>query len=70
MWWEKIEVKLTNAFSVIDKNSGCQVHTDVMKLRMLNSKIRADLLVEMNTNIDMQMNMKPMVMTYTSTLYN
>ena len=51
MWWDKFEVKLINTFSVIDKNSVRQVHTDVMKLRMLNSKIRADFLVATNTNI-------------------
>ena len=66
----KFEVKLTNAFSVLDKNSDHHVHTDVMKLMMLNSKIRANFLVAMKTNIEMQMNMQPMVMTYTSTLSN
>ena len=64
----KFEVNLTNAFAVIDKNADRQVHTDVMKLSMLNSKVRADLLVEIKTNIDMKMNMQPVVMTYTSTL--
>ena len=57
-------------FALIDKNAGRQVHTDVMKLRMLNSKIRAYFLVAMKTNIEMQINMQPMVMTYTSTLSN
>ena len=66
----KFEVKLTNAFVVIDKNVDPQVHTDVMKLSMLNSKVRADILVEIKTNIKMQMNMQPMVMTYTSDLSN
>ena len=61
---------MTNAFAVIGKNAGRQFHTDVMKLRMLNSKIRAELLVAINTDIYMQMNMQPMVMTYTSTLFN
>ena len=61
---------MTNAFADIDTNAGCQVHTDVMKLRMFNSKIGADFLVAMNTNIEMQINMQPMVMTYISTLSN
>ena len=70
MWWNKFEVKLTNAFAFIDKHEGHQFHTDVTKLRMLNSKIRSDFPVEMKTNIDMQMNMQPIVMTYKSTLSN
>ena len=70
MWWDKFEVKLTNTFSVIDKNAGRQVHTDVMKFMMLNSKIRADFLVSMKIYINMQINMQPMVMTHTSTLSN
>ena len=41
-----------------------------MKLSMLNSKIRADLLVAIKMNIDIQINIKPMVIMYTSTLSN
>ena len=67
MLWEKVEVKLTNAFAVIDKNVGRQVHTDVIKLRMLNSKVIANFLIATKTNIEMQMNMQPMFMTYTYT---
>ena len=67
MWWDKLKVKLIKAFLVIDNHAGRQVHTDVMKLRILNSKIRADFLVAMKMNIDIQMNMQPMVMKYTST---
>ena len=40
MWWDKFEVKLTNAFAAIDKNAGCQLHTDVMKLMIPNIKIK------------------------------
>ena len=69
-WWDKFEVKLTNTFSVIDTNAARQFHTDVIKLRMINSKLRADFLVAMKTNIEMQINMQPIVMIYTSTLSN
>ena len=41
-----------------------------MKLRMLNSKVKADFLVAMKKNIEMQMNMQPMVMTCTYGLSN
>ena len=70
MLWDKFEVNLTKAFAFIDKNLGRQVQTDVMKLRMLNSKIIGDFLIAMKTNILVQINMQPMVMTYTSTLSN
>ena len=70
MWWDKSEVKLTNSFALIDKNAGRQVHTDVMKSSMLNSKIRSDFLVESKANIEIQMNMQPSVMKYKSTLSN
>ena len=62
MWWHWFEVRMTNAFA--------QVHRDEIKLRMLNSKVKADFLVAMKTNIEMQMNMQPMVMTYSSALAN
>ena len=70
MWRNKFEVKLTTVFAVIDKNSGRQVHTDAMKLRMLNSKIRSEFLVATKTNINMKTNIQLMVMTYKSTLNN
>ena len=70
IWWDKFEVKLTNDFVVINKNEGCQVHTDVIKLRMLNSKIRTEFPFEMKTNIELQMNMQSIVMAYTSILSN
>ena len=59
MWWDRFEVRMTNAFAVVDKDAGQQVHRDKMKLRMLNSKVKADFLVAMKTNIEMQMNMQP-----------
>ena len=70
LWWDKFEVKLTNAFEVIDKNVDHQFHTVVKKLRILNSKIRYEFPVSMKTNKEMQMNMQPMVMKFTSTLSN
>ena len=63
MWWDEFEVRLTNAFSAIDKEENRVVHTDKMKLRLLNKKIKADFLITMKTNIEMQMNITPMTMT-------
>ena len=41
-----------------------------MKLRLLKSKVKADFLVAMRTNIQIQMNIVPITMTYTSALVN
>ena len=70
MWWDKFEVKLTNNLSGIDKTAGRQFNTDVIELRMFNSKVRSDFLVAMKTKIDIQMNMQLLVITYTSAVSN
>ena len=70
MWWDKFEVKLTNNLSGIDKTAGRQFNTDVIELRMFNSKVRSDFLVAMKTKIDIQMNMQILVITYTSDVSN
>ena len=70
MWWDEFEVRLTNAFVIVDKDAGRQVHTDEMKLRPLNKKIRADFLGTMKTHIEMQMSMVPMNITYAGALAN
>ena len=46
------------------------VHTDEMKLCLLNRKIKADFLSTMKTNIEMQMNMTPMPVTFANALLN
>ena len=70
MWWDEFEVCLTNAFAIVDKDAGRQVHTDEMKLCLLNKKIRADFLSTMKRHIEMQMLMVPMIMTYAGALTN
>ena len=70
MWWDEFEIRLTNAFTVADKEAGRQVHMDEMKLRLLNRKVRADFLSTIKTHIEMQMTMVPMVVTYTPALAN
>ena len=39
MWWDEFEVRLTNAYAIVDKNAGREVYTDEMKLRTLNEKV-------------------------------
>lgn len=70
MWWDEFEIRLTNAFAIIDKDAGRQVHTDDSKLRMLNTKIKADFLSQMKSNIAMEMNKVPMTMTFDLALTN
>ena len=70
MWWDLFEVRITNLFALIYKDAVRRVHNDEMKLRMLNNKIKYDFLLAMKTNIEMQMNMVPMNMTYSAALAN
>ena len=52
MWWEEFETRLTMAFAIIDKDQGRQVYTDIVKLRMLNKKVKADFLEQVKTTIE------------------
>ena len=70
MWWDRFDILLTDAFEVLDNNSGYEVHTYEMKLCILNNKVREYFLTIINTNLDMQMNMLPMNITYSSALEN
>ena len=40
MWWYRFDIRLNNAFAVLDKNACCQVHTYEMNLRLHNKKVR------------------------------
>ena len=70
MWWDEFEIRLTNAFAIVDKDAGRQVHTNVMKLRLLNKKIHANFLTTIKAPIEMQMAMIPVTVTYESALVN
>ena len=70
MWWDQFESKLTNAFAILDKHAGRPLYPDVMRLRMLNGKIKADFLTTIKTTIEMQMTVIPMTMTYNTALTN
>ena len=56
MWWDKFEIRLTNAFAIVDKDAGWQLNTDESKLHLLNKKFRADFLTNMKTAIQAQPN--------------
>ena len=70
MWWDEFEACLVNAFVTFDKDATRQVHTNDMKLRLLNTKIRADFLSNMKANIQMEMNKVPRTMTFQNALTN
>ena len=70
MWWDRFEFSIENAFAVIDKYAGIQENTDWMNIRLLNLKEKAEFLVAMKINIEMQMNMVPMATTYALALVN
>ena len=70
MLWDRFEVSITNASGVIDKDAGRQFHTDEMKLRLLNSKVKAEFLVAMKMKIETKMNMVSMAMTFDPALVN
>ena len=70
MWWDELEIRLTNVFAIIDKDAGRQVHTDESNMLLLNKNICANFLTTTNITIDMQMSVTPMIMTYSSALTN
>ena len=37
MYWDELEIRLTNAFLIVNRESVRQVHTDESKLRLLNN---------------------------------
>ena len=46
------------------------MRTDEINIRLLNSKVKAEFIVSMKMNIEMQMNMVPMAVTYASAFIN
>ena len=51
MWWEKLEIRLTNEFEIVDKDAGRQVHMGKKNLHLLNKNIRADFLTTMKRTV-------------------
>ena len=70
IWWGEFEIRLTNEFVIVDKDAGCQVHTEESKLRLLNERVCAEFLTTMKMTIEIQMSATPMTMNYSSALAN
>ena len=64
MWWDEFDIRLTHSFAISNKDAGRQVHTDKLKLHLLNKKIPAKFLTTMKTTIEMHMSVIPITITY------
>ena len=64
MWWDKFDIRMSNKLEIFNKDVGRQVHTDELKLRLLNNNICDKFITVIKATIDMQMSVTPMIMTY------
>ena len=68
MWWDEFERQLTDAFNTYDRLERRAVHSDAMKLRILNRKILADFLQTTKASINLELARVPITMTYENAL--
>ena len=64
MWWRHFEHELTTAFTTFDLKEARQVHSNEMKLRILNKEVAADFLQSAKAAIKAELTRVPMAMTY------
>ncbi|CAJ1937314.1 unnamed protein product [Cylindrotheca closterium] len=64
MYWQKFEQILNNAYATMHHEYGRVMYTDVMKLRSLQQRIKADFLSQTKAAIEANMHAIPMTMTY------
>ena len=64
MWWGKFENELTTAFTTFDLKEKRIVHSNEMKLRILDKKVNADFLQSNKAAIKVELTRTPMTMTY------
>jgi hypothetical protein len=65
----EFEKRLTRAFNAYVKREGCIVHSDdLMKIRMLIDKIKADFLTPTKAQLDIELLRIPMTITYDQSL--
>ena len=69
MWWTKFEQLMNQAYAAYNKAEGRIVHSEAMKLRDLQAKIKADFLQATKETVDTQIaaavGMSNQLMTYT-----
>ena len=68
MWWSEFEKRPTRAFNAYVKQEGRVVHSDLMKIRMLVDKIKADFLTPTKAQLEIELSRVPTTMTYKQSL--
>ena len=68
MWWEEFEKRLTAAYVTLDQAEGRTVFSQGQKLRTLLSKVAADFLSQIKSNLTIRMSQHPMTLTYMEAL--
>ena len=64
MWWNKFERHITNEFNIYDLLEMRRVHSNDMRLSILNIKILADLLQATKASIKLDLAKTPVTITY------
>ena len=68
MWWDEFERHLTNAFDTYDRLQNRSVHSNDMRLSILNRKILADFLQSTKASINLELAKTPVTITYENVL--
>ena len=68
MWWDKFERQITDAFNTYDRLEKRSVHSNNMRLRILNRKILADLFQATKSSIKLELTKTPVTITYENAL--
>lgn len=64
MWWDEFERQLTFAFNAYERKEGRAVYSNDHKLRILTTKVTADFLNAIKSQIKVELAKTPMTMTY------
>ena len=68
MWWNKFERHITKAFNIYDLLEKRRVHSNDMRLSILNIKILADFLQATKASINLELAKTPVTITYENAL--
>ena len=67
-WWEEFKTRITVEFKTSDRNEFRHVHYDVAKLQIINRNIKMDSIEADGDNIELELKMLPMTLTYGTAL--
>ena len=68
MWWAEFEKELSRAFAIYQRVEGRAVHSNVMKLRILMHKVKADFLQQPKAALNVELARVPLTLTYENAL--